>query len=300
MTNIEQKYWLQISIQSTFAQSSQIEEYLIQQKALCTKIIDLSLADRIELLDDDLVKVEALFLPFINQEVITQKLTTLGYQSVWQKIYDEDWQERFNASCTTFIIKPDIYIVPSFAVQEFVKNNPSKIFIQMEPHNAFGSGHHQTTQLCLTAIYEYLSVKSIDYKRNANCLDIGTGSGILAILMAKMQACNILATENDETAINTALENLHNNQVAAFVMQVDEEYQYKEDAFDLIVANILKNVLLSLSHNLYQALRKNGRLILSGILHNQAQELQDHFISLGLKFVSCKSLDAWVVLEFDK
>lgn len=300
MNDTAKKYWLQISIESTFAQSSQIEEYLIKQKALCTKIVDLSLSDRIELLDGDLVKVEGLFLPSVVQKDIDQQLNTLGYNTSWQKIYDQDWQEQFNASCTTFKLEHDIYIVPSFEVKDFIKNNPSKLFIQMEPHNAFGSGHHQTTQLCLNAIYEYLAFKNSDWKNSVNCLDIGTGSGILAILMAKMGACNILATENDETALNTALENLHNNQVAAFVMQVDEDYQYKENAFDLIVANILANVLHSLSTNIFKALRKNGRLIISGILQNQAKDLQEHFVSLGLVFISCKSMDAWVVLEFSK
>lgn len=301
MASVEKPYWLQVSCNIPFGASEEVQEILLSLGALSTQIVDVFFAHKLDLETQDLVNLRALFdASFVLEEEVNKKLLLFTDKFKWQKIVEEDWQENFNKSCTTFKVDPDIYIVPSFEIKEFIKKNPQKLFIEIEPQNAFGSGHHQTTKLCLTAIYEYLQHKPLAWLNNANCLDIGTGSAILAILMGKLGAKNILATENDAHALQTAKENLIKNNIASFTMEVGDDYQYKHEAFDLITANILAHVLKNMAINICNALRPDAHLILSGILQDQALDVQNHFKSLGLEFLGKRQLDAWVALEFKK
>jgi ribosomal protein L11 methyltransferase len=210
---------------------------------------------------------------------------------------EEDWQGNFVRSCTTFVVEPDIYIVPSFEIENFDKTD--RLFIEMDPENAFGTGQHQTTKLCLTSIYDLMKKRS-QSKLETHALDVGTGSGILAILLKKLGASSVLATETDEDALITARKNAQKNEVELETLVVSEEYVYDERCFDLVVANILAPVLIAMAENLANALKPAGEIILSGVLLVQAESVKNAFLEQGLTFVKQTQMDDWCAIIFSK
>lgn len=212
---------------------------------------------------------------------------------------EEAWQENFVRTCKTILVDPDIYVVPSFD-EAFKKNPLGPLWIEMDPENAFGTGQHQTTQLCLTHIRKLLVKKPHSSVRNLDCLDIGCGSGILAILMKKLGVRSVLATETDLDALLTAERNARINKVHIHTAHVDEDYEYVQDHYDLAVANILAPVLIVLSENILSSLRTNGELILSGILVPQAPEVIAAYESLGAELLLQDNKDDWCALIFKK
>ncbi len=211
---------------------------------------------------------------------------------------EEDWQGNFVRSCTTFVVEPEIYIVPSFEIDKFEKKD--RLFIEMDPENAFGTGQHQTTKLCLKNIHEILAKKSSAELLKLEALDVGTGSGILAILMKKLGASSVLATETDKDALITAQKNAQKNDVPIHTLDVSEEHLYKKEAYDLVVANILAHVLIAMADNLAGTFKNGGEIILSGILLDQAMNVRDAFTKVGLTFKKQSVMDDWCSLLFSK
>jgi ribosomal protein L11 methyltransferase len=208
---------------------------------------------------------------------------------------EEDWQGNFVKTCTTFVVKPDIYIVPSFEIDQFLPTSKGKLYIEMDPENAFGTGQHQTTKLCLTNIHELMAKTPV-----LNGLDVGTGSGILAILMKKLHAQVVKATEVDEDALITAEKNAVKNGVDIITLQVDEHHIYEQNTFDLVVANILAPVLIDMADNLCGCLKQGGYIILSGILAEQANAVINEFTNRNLKLIKHDLMDDWCALVFLK
>lgn len=214
------------------------------------------------------------------------------------KIPPTDWQEGFRKTCTTFKVEPNIYIVPSFEIENFLQNPKGDLYIEMDPENAFGTGHHQTTKLCLTALYNYLtSQKDI---KNIKVLDIGTGSAILAILMAKMGVNSILGTDTDGDAIITAKQNAQKNNTNINLIAVDENHIYKKNHYDLIVANILSEVLIQMVKNISEALKPNGVVFLSGILSSQKEKVIKAYEDFNFALQKSLTMDDWCLLQFVK
>lgn len=299
MSNIEE--FFTVKVITKFSNAEALEEELFALGALSTQVINTPSKFSIEAEDE--VEILAFFPPDENlQEKISNHLLNIfdDIKIFFEFIANENWQQRFVTSCKTFKIEPCIYIVPSFEIDDFKKNHQEELFIEMDPQNAFGTGRHETTKLCLAAIYEYLHQKPKEFFVDAKGLDVGCGSGILAILMGKMGIKNILATDIDEFALKTAEENFTKNNIAAFATLVDEEYTYKTDTFDLVVANILALPLKNMAENLCSCLKKNGHLILSGLLKEQAEEIKSIYIKNNLNFLKMHSDGDWICLEFAK
>lgn len=205
---------------------------------------------------------------------------------------EDDWQGNFVKSCTTFKVEPDIYIVPSFEIEAFHAKPQGDLFIEMDPENAFGTGQHQTTKLCLTALRNLISDQS------PTCLDVGTGSGILAILMKKLGAKAVLATETDGDALETAARNAKKNGVELEFLWVNETHNYDTASYDVVVANILAPVLIAMATNLVGCLKPAGHLLLSGILLAQAHGVIEAYEACGLKLLRQDKMDDWCALLF--
>lgn len=209
--------------------------------------------------------------------------------------HEEDWQENFVKSCTTFVVKPNIYIVPSFEMASFLPKAQGKLYIEMDPENAFGTGQHQTTKLVLKNIHDIMSHTKVRYG-----LDVGCGSGILAILMKKLGAQDVLATEVDEDALITAQKNAHKNGVNFTTRHVDEHHVYAAQTYDLVAANILAPVLIAMADNLSACVADSGHLILSGILLEQAPGVIAAYQAQDLTLLHEDTMDDWCALVFLK
>lgn len=257
---------------------------------------------------DDRILVRAYFEPKGGLEGEVKKSLQLFFDECdlslgpvdFSSVEEEDWQGNFVRSCTTFVVEPNIYIVPSFEIDEFKKNPGGELFIEMDPENAFGTGQHQTTKLCLKSIHDLLSAKSKDQLSCLSAIDVGTGSGILAILMKKLGVRSVLATETDEDALITAQRNARKNGVAIEPLKVNETHEYDREKYDLVVANILAAVLIAMKENLTACCKPGGRLVLSGILVGQADGVISAYESSSVHLIKRDVMDDWCALIFAK
>jgi len=174
---------------------------------------------------------------------------------------------------------------------------PGEIGIEIEANRAFGTGHHGTTAGCLIMLE-----KLIKAENPAAILDIGTGSGILAIACAKLGKTHILASDNDPVAVGIAAENCALNGVAQAVETLCADgFAAAEIAarapFDLIIANILAGPLMAMAGDMAKSLAKDGSLILSGILAGQREAVLAAYAAQGLAECETLPLEGWVTLH---
>ncbi len=253
----------------------------------------------------DQIRVLAYFEPAADLEANVEQSLKLFFDNcglalgpiTWTNFLEDDWQANFVKSCTTFRVNPGIYIVPSFEIEAFKKKPLGPLFIEMDPENAFGTGQHQTTQLCLKNIFEVIES---DPKKASqwSAVDVGTGSGILAILMKKLGLAQVLGTETDEDALITAANNAIKNGVEIDWLTVTEEHSYEPKRYDLVVANILAPVLIAMVTNLTTTCVAGGTIILSGILVEQAPKVIEAYRNAGTQFIRQDNQDDWCSLVF--
>ena len=164
---------------------------------------------------------------------------------------------------------------------------PDEVVIRLEPGCAFGTGTHQTTQLCMMAIEKYM-------QKGAKVADIGTGSGILAICAKKFGASYVYGCDNDETVIDVAKENALKNDVECkFELNTADKLSEK---FDFVLANILHNVLAQIMGDLKNIMNDNAILVLSGILNEKKSVVLDAVKKYNLQLLEETHQDQWTAL----
>ncbi|QEE12459.1 50S ribosomal protein L11 methyltransferase [Bartonella krasnovii] len=175
---------------------------------------------------------------------------------------------------------------------------PQGVFpIEIDANQAFGTGHHGTTAGCLEMI-----AKIMQHENPQNALDLGTGSGVLAIGMAKLKPIAILASDIDPIAIKVAKHNITLNGVEKYIKAITAiGFSHDEIAsrapFDLIIANILANPLIELAPEMVQFLQKDGSLVLSGILEEQHDFVLGAYVKQGLKHLETSYHQGWVTIH---
>lgn len=299
------KVWLRAECWVTLAMLEVAQCAFVEANAIGIEVDDGVLPEGQRKYAHDRVLIRAYFERDEARDVITQTVARFfsecGKAAPYIDFVDfeeEDWQGNFVKSCTTFMVAPDIFIVPSFEIDAFRANPQGDLFIEMDPENAFGTGQHQTTKLCLTAIRRIMDQRKDQLP--GDCLDVGTGSGILAILMKKLGASSVLATETDDDALHTATKNAQKNGVNITPLLVTEDHQYEEGRYDLVVANILAPVLITMAHNLASCIKPHGEIILSGILLLQAPSVIAAYEQNGLTFIQQDTMDDWCALVLKK
>ena len=172
----------------------------------------------------------------------------------------------------------------------------SRIGIEIEAATAFGTGHHATTRGCLLALDALARTR-----RPRHVLDLGTGSGVLAIAAAKLLHVPVLATDIDRQAARVARNNARHNGVGNLVKAVHAAGLHAPEVtarapFDLVLANILLTPLRRLAAPLARSLWPNARVVLSGLLATQAEAAVSAYRSQGLMLERRIALDEWVTL----
>ncbi len=162
---------------------------------------------------------------------------------------------------------------------------PDELVIDLVPGLAFGTGQHQSTRLCLGLLAEQIS-------GGERVLDVGTGSGILAVAAAKLGAASVLATDIDPLAVDSACQTVWQNQLDERI-EVREESIPAGEPFDLITANLTADILQYLAGDLAAALNPGGRLIASGLISSRREEVVSAFARGGLQWQSDKTEDVW-------
>ncbi len=198
-----------------------------------------------------------------------------------EAVADRDWLEEWKKNWQPVVVGRFI-IAPPWSELDLV---PNQLVIRIEPGMAFGTGTHETTRLCLTAIEKHF--------RGRSFLDVGTGTGILAIAAAKLHPdAHLEACDVDEDAVAIAQENARVNgvsdQIEFHVGSVDDSSQ----SADLVCANLTADVILSMLQTLLNL--TCGKLILSGILETKLQSVIDGLNSLGVADVQVTQDGEWV------
>lgn len=170
--------------------------------------------------------------------------------------------------------------------------------IEIDRSLAFGTGHHETTQGCLEAMS---GLNSRGF-RPARVCDVGCGTGILAIAAVRLWGCTAFACDCDEGAVEVAIENAARNRVGDSVRLIccdglSDDRIKRGGPFDLAVANILSGPLVKLAPDLAEGVREGGRLILSGLLLSEGQEVADSFGRAGFAVAARLGRNDWLTLE---
>lgn len=213
-----------------------------------------------------------------------------SWDFVIERIENQDWSKKWKENWDVTPVSEKITIVPSW-LEYTPKEN--EIIITLDPGSAFGTGTHPTTQLCMNATEKHMKI-------NDKFADIGTGSGILAICGIKLGAESAYGCDNDDTVIETAIENAKKNKVidkCKFEFNTADKINNK---FDFITANILHNVLADIMQDLKSLMKDNAKLVLSGIMDEKKQVVLDAIKKHNLKLIEEMHQDVWTALVVKK
>ena len=210
----------------------------------------------------------------------------------WEITLDEkenqDWSKKWKEKWTVTHVTDKVAVVPSWL--EYTPKE-GEITITLDPGCAFGTGTHQTTQLCMKALEKYVP-------QGAVVADIGTGSGILAIYAMKLGAKSAYGCDIDETVIDVCRENAKINNVdCTFEINTADKITEK---YDFVCANILHNILFEIMGNLKNIMKDTAKMSLSGILNEKKQVVLDAIKRENLKIIDTITQDQWISYVVEK
>ena len=205
----------------------------------------------------------------------------------WEIALDEkenqDWSKKWKEKWTVTHVTEKIAVVPSWLNYE---PKEGEITITLDPGCAFGTGTHQTTQLCMKALEKYL-------KKGDSVADIGTGSGILSILAKKLGGSKVYGCDIDETVIDVCKQNAEINGITDITFELNSADKITEK-YDFVCANILHFVLAEIMGDLKNIMKPNALMSLSGILDEKKDMVLEAIERESLKIIETISQDQWI------
>jgi ribosomal protein L11 methyltransferase len=200
---------------------------------------------------------------------------------------DQNWNKLWENSREVIRVSDRIVIKPSFKDYSAKEN---EIVLTIDPKMSFGTGEHQTTNLVLRLIEKIV-------KPGMKVLDVGSGTGILAIAAIKLGAEKAVAVDFDEICFENCQENCIINNVGNSVEILTGEIDdVNENDFDLIIANIQKNVLLDIAEKIKMKLKIDGLVVLSGLLESDKDDIEKKYHSLGFTTKQFEQNDEWIAI----
>lgn len=229
-----------------------------------------------------------------------KQFTDIGPASVTgSQTEDKDWMNNWKEYFHQFYVD-DILIVPSW--EQPREERPYTMLLHMDPGTAFGTGMHETTQLCIRQLKKYV-------KPGMSLLDVGTGSGILGLVGCKLGIDHVLGTDLDPCAVSAVRENMQANHVPEgqfeliignIITDSQAQKQAGREQYDLVTANILADVLVPLSPVAVRYLKPGGLYITSGILDQKEEEVRQAVEQAGMKVIETTRQGEWVSLTAKK
>jgi ribosomal protein L11 methyltransferase len=216
------------------------------------------------------------------RKIVSSHQLIFTKKSIERKNWNEEWEKNFEP----VIVENSVAIRAEF--HQPIKGVQHEIIIT--PKMSFGTGHHATTYMMIQAMGD------IDF-RNKIVFDFGTGTGILAIAAEKLKASSIIAIDNDEWCIRNAKENIERNHCKNVRLSLSSTPD-RSRKFDIILANINKNILMTHLTLLSSLLTKNGRLLVSGILHEDEPDIIGLGYKISLKPGQIIRRNQWSAIEF--
>ncbi len=206
---------------------------------------------------------------------------------------DKDWINNWKEFFHAFTID-DILIKPTW--EEVEEVDKDKILIEIDPGVSFGTGKHETTQLCIKQLRKYM-------KDGDEVLDLGCGSGILSIIALKLGAGHVVGTDIDDACLTSTYENMEVNHlpkelgmfyVGNLIDDVELQKQVGDEKYDVVVANILADVIIPMAPVVPARLKKGGIFITSGIINFKEEQVRDAIAATGLEILEINHQGEWV------
>jgi ribosomal protein L11 methyltransferase len=219
----------------------------------------------------------------------------------FHKLEDADWANAWKDNYKPFRIGERLWIQPSWVEAQGAA--PGDVVVTLDPGMAFGTGTHQTTQMCLEALEKYI-------KAGDRVLDVGTGSGILAVAAAKLGASEVVALDTDRQAVKAVLENAEKNEVGSRIEVFQgtlSAVSPPKDRWNLVLVNILAPVIIALleeddllGYTAEEEAGSRGRLILSGIITEQIAGVERAARAAGGHITEQLLLGEWAALVVER
>jgi ribosomal protein L11 methyltransferase len=241
-------------------------------------------------LDFDKVKS---FFQIKRQDLIDKKIFNcdIGTWDVTIKKQEiVDWSKKWKEHWKPTKISNRIVICPTW---ETYTKKDDEIIVNIDPGNAFGTGTHATTQLCVKACEKYM-------QQNSTIADIGCGSGILAICAKKLGATKADAVDTDETAVETAKINAKINNENDINFQTATSDVLNSEQYDFVFANILHNVLADIMPDLKRIMKKGAKIVLSGILDGKEDVVIKAIEQNNMKIIEETRQTEWIAFIVEK
>lgn len=214
-----------------------------------------------------------------------------GFELLSENYENKNWNEEWEKNITVIHVSDEIVIKPTF--KEYTPQ-PGQVVLHIDPKMSFGTGEHETTRMMLRAIRKHC-------KPGDHVLDAGAGSAILAIAAVIFGAKSAIAFDNDDWCYDNGIENCALNGVGDKVeIRTCEMKDIQETSFNMILANIQKNILIPLAGDFFNKLTSRGILLLSGILESDVDELKEIYTGAGFTYLESASEKEWRMLAFTK
>ncbi|WP_101772722.1 50S ribosomal protein L11 methyltransferase [Peptostreptococcus faecalis] len=229
------------------------------------------------------------FISIISEKI--KNLSSFGLdigegEVTTNSVKEDDWANNWKQYYKTFKIGDRIVIKPQW---EEYSSKDNEIVIEMDPGMAFGTGSHETTSMCIENIEKYINNDSL-------VIDIGTGSGILGIIAAKLGAKEVIGIDIDELAVKVAKQNILNNNVdekmSVVCGNLADDIDKNKKA-DIVVANIMADIVIFLSDSVKSFLKEDGVFITSGIILDKIDEVSSALEKNGFTIVDIQKKGEW-------
>ena len=242
---------------------------------------DAKLSDRIAFIESELRRLRGMDLG-----MDLGKLETLRHD-----VAEQDWTESWKAAFRPFRLGEHMLVKPSW---EQAQTRPGDHVIEIDPGMAFGTGTHETTGMCVELIEEYV-------KPGMKVIDIGTGTGILAIAAAHMGAKEVLATDLDPMAVKVAAENVEKNGFSGTITtRCGDLLEAVDETGEVVVANIIADVIKMLAAPVRAHIAPGGRFICSGIARERQDEVIEALNAAGYKNLDVREKGEWCAIEAER
>ena len=230
--------------------------------------------------------------PLFDENKVKEVLSTIQTELEFSftEIEDENWNAQWESSFSPIYIDKNCIIRAPFHEKE----DGFKQEIIINPQMSFGTGHHQTTYLIMSEMF------GIDFE-NKSVLDMGSGTGILAILAEKLGCKEAVAIDIDEWAYKNTIDNLELNDCK--IIRVEEggaELLIELDKYDIVLANINRNILTNDMHKYIASMKPNATIYMSGFYTSDVDILTETANKNGLEYINQQELEGWAMVQFKK
>lgn len=206
---------------------------------------------------------------------------------ICKNTYEEDWANNWKKYYKPIKVGKDIVIKPTW--EEYICKKGEKV-IEIDPGMAFGTGTHETTEMCIQSLEKYIHKDSIVF-------DIGTGSGILAITAGKLGAKKVIGVDLDSVAVSTAIENVKiNNSFKNIEIVHGNLMEVVNGKADIIISNIIAEVIISFTEDVKKYLNQGGYFIASGIIKDKKKDVLNKLEYCGFNIIEVNTLGEWVCI----